>query len=341
MKIERKELHNALKAAKPALADKNPMTQLLCLWFSGESLYAYNNVIGIDVPLKTDFKGGIQGSTLFGLVSNSLAKFAEVSVDKSDFILKLGTAKARLPSLSIDQAVWEFPSLPSTYVEITDKLLSAVKHVMMSASEETGVSFISEKDRMCLYSTNDRTLSWSTINQTVMKKGRFEVPPAFCDQLIAQCRAGGRLYLDDDSIMATAEKDGGVGIFSRLIHSEQPLDYDKALSSALPENYHKKTIEAPGKLVMAIERALVLSNGQVLGVKHSVANEELLLSLDTNAGELRERIPLEGVKFTAEAAFDVSLIKKGMGSMERMLITNDCFILTSGTHSGYLVSAMA
>ena len=99
MKLERKELLAALKACKPALAEKDPLTQLLCLWFSGQSLFAYNNVIGIDAPLETDFKGGVQGALLFGLVSNSLAKQAEITVDGSDFDAQVWSPEQAAPGI--------------------------------------------------------------------------------------------------------------------------------------------------------------------------------------------------------------------------------------------------
>jgi DNA polymerase III sliding clamp (beta) subunit (PCNA family) len=338
VKIERRDLFQALKAARPALADKNPLTQLLCYWFNGQSLFAYNNIIGVDVPLETDFKGGVQGALLFGLVSNSLSKTAEITVDGGDFLLKLGGSKSKFPTLPMDAAVWEFPALPKKSIKINQSLLDAIQHVLISTTDEMGVTFISESDRLRLYSTNDRSLAWAMVDMGGPKI-RMEVPPAFCQQVLDLCAAGGELYLEEDSIMAVA--DNGPAIFSRLIHSEQPLDYDAALANVLPENYPKKMIDIPGRLSMAYDRALVLSGGQPLGVNHVAADGILSLALDTNAGELRERVVLEGFNFKAKAAFDVALVKKGLGKMEKILFTDDCAIMTAGKHLGYVVSAMA
>jgi DNA polymerase III sliding clamp (beta) subunit (PCNA family) len=338
MKFDRRELFTALKNCKPALADKNPLTQLLCYYFTGESLFAYNNIIGIDVPLETDFKGGVQGALLYGMVSNSLAKQAEITLDGNDFLLKLGGSKAKFPSLPPDSAVWEFPQLPKKHIKLDQKLLDAIQHVLISATDETGVSFISEKDRLRLYSTNDRSLAWSVVNGTDLPKVRMEVPPAFCQQVLELCAAGGKLYLEEDAVMAVAEN--GTAIFSRLIHSEKPLDYDSALANVLPENYHKKVTEIPGRLALAYDRVLVLCGVLPIGVKHTVADAMLSLELDTNAGELREKVPLEGASYKAESAFDVALVKKGLSKMDKILFTDNCVIMTMGNHSGFVVSGM-
>lgn len=337
MKLERKLLLSALKTAEPALADKTPLTQLLCFWFSGEALFAYNDVIGINVPFKTDFQGGVQGKTLVGLVINSKAKQAEVTVEGNGLCLKLASCKATLPTIPYDQAVWELPAKPKNGIKLDETLLAAFKHVLLSAADEIGISLVGQDGMLELYSSNDRTLSWSVAPSKKVNELRVEIPPAFCGQLLDICEEGGELFIESDFVMAVANN--GAAVFSRIIHSEKPLDYAEALGVALPEGYEKQLVDTPARLALAVDRALVLTNGDILPVKHTITDGVLNLALDSNLGQLREQVPL-GIKYKIDSQFDVALIKKGLSKTDSIMFTNSCAIMCAGANSGYVVSCL-
>lgn len=342
MRIERKELQAALSAIRPAIATKDPLTQLLCVWFSGERVFAYNGTIGIDVPLKSDFKGGVAGAPLVGLVGSSVAKQAELSVEtakgKNDLLLKMGTSKSRLPSQDFEQAVWSFPKLPKEGIEIDEVFLTALSRVLIAATDEYGVSLICEDDKLTLYATNNRSLAWHTVKNPGFPKTRLEISPIFCEQLLALCSDGGKLYIAKDSVLATSND--GARLFSRLTGGE-PLDYDVALQTSLPKGYSKMATEIPDKLMMAYDRALVMTTGEFAVVEHTVEEEVLRLNLKSQLGSLDEKIPMKGTSYQVAVSLDIALVRKGLATTDRIVFTEDGVVLLWGKQGGYIVAALA
>lgn len=341
MRVERKELQAALNAVRPALASKDPLTQLLCFWFSGKRLYAFNNIIGIDVPLASDFQGGVAGATLLGMVGSSIAKFADLAVEKNNLILKMGSSRSKFPSLPFEDSVWSFPKLPKEAIAIDDTFCQCLSRTLVCATDEVGVSLICDGKRLSFFSTNDKAMAYDSIKAPAgLEATRVEIPPIFCEQVLSLCSGGGKLYFSDDAVLAVSDNDER--IFSRILSSGNPLDYDKAVKTSLPKGYKEKLVPIPGKLAAAMDRAMVLANGDHAPVEHAITDGTLVLNFKSNLGSLTEKIKLDQPADDVAVVLDVGMVKKGIVKADSLLLTEQNAVFGWGKSGGaFVVAALA
>ena len=112
MQIAREEMLAALELVEPAIARADTIEEMAHVWFSGATITAGNDEgLGIQVPYKAEFKGGIRGALLIGLLTNSRAK--EISLEpagKGSMMLK-ASAKVELSLLPMEKCLVETPNL--------------------------------------------------------------------------------------------------------------------------------------------------------------------------------------------------------------------------------------
>src|SRR5215510_9561239 len=141
MKIGRLELLSALEVLEPALAQKPIIEELTFIWFTGTSVYAYNDVIGIVSPLETEFQGGMKGSLILGLLNKSRAKEVEIqNSNTDDLMIKAANARLNLAYYELDRSIWEIPDFErSISFEVTQELVKAIHDVMISIGQDTSI----------------------------------------------------------------------------------------------------------------------------------------------------------------------------------------------------------
>lgn len=342
MQIERKVLLEALKAAKAGLASKATITAFLCFWFDGKHVTAYNDVIGIEVPLKTDFRGGVNGSLLLGLVAASLAKNAEITEGKDHLGLKLAGHRSRLPILPPADAVWAFPEAPDADPwAFKSDFPAALAHIRLAAKEDFGVCFIPKDGSLGIYATDRVSVAWATIpfGKKAPFTGKFVLPLPFCEELIAVCGDGGELFVQEDSVVVVANN--GIRIFSRLLDPAAAPDFVGNLKRLLPENAWTGSVDIPGKLGPALDRVKVLIGDAGEKTTFEVAGNELILSIKVPAGELTERMALDQKHKSLVVRSNSERVQKGLVKDGRFLITDDCVVIMPEKTRGYVVSVMA
>ena len=346
VQLERKELLAAVSAVAPALAKKSAVLQHLHLWFSPDHITAFDDVLGIRVPLRTGLEIGVNGALLLGLLNASLAKSAALSAHENELEIKLAGSKAEVPVLSTDQSILEVPAIPkSGGVPIDKHMLSCLEHVRLSVSSDgyAGISFIPDKKWLMIFATDGRTVSWGS---TKISAGdgygtlpeRLDVPERFCEQVVALCdNEKGTLYLAEDRILAVCGSSKTL-VYSRVMETNKALDYLGTRERLRPKD---KPVPIPPRLGMALERAAVLSAGASMErASFSLDGGELRINLSGPLGTLNERIPLEGKHSKQDANFDCAPIRRGVGKLESFQMTDECMVMLGDDDRGYIIAAL-
>jgi DNA polymerase III sliding clamp (beta) subunit (PCNA family) len=349
MNFQRKELLDTLNIVKPGLASKDLVEELTCNWFQGDTLYAYNDLIGIQIPFKTDFTGGLRGSLLLGLLDKSRAKEVSISPlnDGNEMLLKAANTRLTLALLEQNRALWEVPEFDKSKSFVIGKdFLLALENVLISIGGDTsipdqlGVTLLATNDTLDLFTTDNSTISWYRLPKP---KGynveRVIIPAIFCEQLLRLCKDGAYLVVTDEAVMAQNSK--GIFLFSRLIESQRPLDLADIVASSLPETYEENLITVPSRLKLAIERVnIVLENhvGQPADFYIEEGSNFLRLYAKTDNGEIKDSMKLDQEHSIVRISVDPTLVKRALNGRTQFLLTDNCFVLAGPGEFIHLIS---
>lgn len=346
MNIDRIALLAAINTVKPALATKDLVEELCMVWFDGQHAMAYNDAeLGIQVPFKCPFTGGIRGELLLGLLSNSRAR--EITLDPDgDGKMKLKAArmKAELSVLNGSRSIWQFPE-PNKKASfpIPEAFIAGLKAVLVSVGNDTSIPeklgvTVQFHGGVTLYSTDSVSMAQVQLEMNTKAKAKSIIlPTAFCEQLLRLCSKGGFIELRDDC--AIAGNEDGVNIFARLVYSAKPLNFASIIEKH--ERWSKGAeMEVPDRLPLALERALVLLNG-VPKAAVDFTIEEGHLTLETKAdgrGHAKDVISIPDHVPDISVRLDPELIKRALPFAESMIFTNAALIMRAGDDFTYIAA---
>jgi DNA polymerase III sliding clamp (beta) subunit (PCNA family) len=339
MKLPRIAFLKALNIAKPALASKELILEMTHYWFTGDSIIAYDDKIGIEVPFKTDFSGGLQGRLLLGILEKSAAKEVELIEGErnSEMVLRCGNARANLALLDPKRIIWQFPkyderdafAVDKDFVSILSDMLICVGQ-NVSVPDTLGVTFepsYRDEEWLDLYSTDNSTIAWARLDlpQHYNAK-RCCIPEEFCRQLIAICKSKGSMLVEDDCVMALLDE--GVKLYGRLVDVPRPEDFAEKIDEVVPNP--DRLVEIPNRFKMAIERVSVVIEhipGEPCEVSIDDENVLRLYAKAVDYGEIRDAIRLKGDHEEVSSWFDPALIKRGVDNRTEMFISQDALVM--------------
>lgn len=351
MEISRTELLKALTIAKPALAIKDIIFETTHFWFTGETVFAYDDRIGIEVPFKSDFQGGILGKLLLGILEKSRADkiVIEPGRHEGEILLKIGRARIDLAHLELKRAIWHFPKLTKAdeeeFFDIDVNFASIIDQMLICAGQNTsvpdqlGVTFKpSEENNLDLYTTDGSTIAWA---QLELPEGyqahRCCVPVEFCAQLVALCKAKGEMLISDD--FSVAEFESGVRIFGRMVDVPRPLDFQEQIEECVPEP--ELLVKLPGRFKLAIERvAVILEHLPGAPAEVSIDKEGVLrLFAKADRGEIRDAMRLDQEHEEVVSYFDPALVRRGVDKRTEFFLRRDVLVMRGPENYYQLISS--
>lgn len=115
MKINKKELQEALEIVKPGLSNRDLIEQTTSFAFLNQRVVTYNDILSISHPLKgLEIEGAIPAELLYKFLGKIKKDEIDISIEKNEIILKSGRAKA---SLTLENEV----KLPLSEVAVNSK----------------------------------------------------------------------------------------------------------------------------------------------------------------------------------------------------------------------------
>jgi DNA polymerase III sliding clamp (beta) subunit (PCNA family) len=354
MNIERTTLLKALNSAKPALGSNNQLVELNHFWFDTDYVYAYNEILGIKAPCKTDFMGGVKGDLLLGMLDKSSAKELIIEEDGNELICTAGTAQLTFTLLPFKdfKDIWTIkePDWDNSY-EISDAFIEAVDAVLFSVGnskvlnpEQRGITII-QRDRgyADLYTTDSATISWARIEtdrKIHSENVRCVLLTEFCDLLKGIAKPTDKLSIDQSTASLLVQD--GMFVFSRLVEEgETPADFETYM-----REYTKveKFVKIPKEFDMALARAELLTTkgtSEVTPVEFSIKEREppvLTLYAKTLYGEIDDEIEIEPGHEKIVVKADVSLVKRALNKRTGFAIKKECIVLTGPVNFFHIIA---
>jgi len=344
VKINKAELLSAVRAVAPALSsNKNQVEELSHIWFSGTHISAYDDVIGIQVEFTTEFRGGVRGDKLLGILETTGAETitVEEGPDKN-LLMKGGGAIIKLALRPIEEWFWT-PKVPEgTGFGIGEELCAAIDLVLLSASsdkvteaEQRGITVIRSGTDADLYTTDSNTISWKPMAgaaDLIGSRNRLIMPTQFCEQVKARHQKESTIIFDENSVYCvgtialTATLNAGMLLFGRLVEDDEKADFHSMVRGYVGND---PGFPVPERLVSAIDRALVLVDKAAPIEVEVKDGEKLYLFAETPEGQIDDAIRLEGAEGQQDLVVRVptGLLKRGLEGRERLRLTRDCLVL--------------
>lgn len=344
--IEREELLNKLQTVAPALAGDDMIHTLQNYLFDGSRLIAFNDRIGISVPLKSEFKGAVPGAALLDAVTICThAKEIKLEADgnQAKVSAKGSHSKVKLPLLAVEtyQAIFAMPPRPRDgcpldaefFGGIDDCLQSVTKH--SNVTETTGVTLIPNHQQLDMFATDRMVMTRATAKKHSEFKQRVTLSAEFCEQLIRLKGAKNSLLsLKPDHALLAA---GTTTLFGRLLTLEgDSIDYAGLLRRHTPNSFPKGMPKPKDSERSRIKIALALADrfsDSKVNDRTRVQISGGYLSLEaaniTRGGEGSDKVPFKDHP-DASSAVAIGRISDMFDRYDSMLVRNDVVLLSKG-----------
>ena len=271
--INRKKLLRALQILKPALATEDFILIAKCFCFREKYVFAFNNVLAILWPFKSEIVGGIPGEVFLRMVSSMTSKEVEIEQDEDSInFVSAGTKfespifpkqKFLIDDFKVVEAKGSIPVDKDFFDGLESCLISVGTNVMQP--QHQGISVVIANKKVSLYSTDNVTLSRYSY-PTKKSKTKMEVilPIDFCKQLLAM-----QSHLEDSVIDFHSDY---VGVRTQKIFAgKRYVIFSKryvgelSLFENVMEDYYKKENEEAGAFFLieksfedCLERSLMV-----------------------------------------------------------------------------------
>lgn len=335
-----------LKVLGQAVASsRNPLQELSNIWFSGDSAIAYNDMIGIKIAFETDFRGGIAGDKIIGVLENSGADQVDIGVEEADLLIKMGRRSIRLLRQPYDDWFWD-PKTPDQRGFAVDKSFrDAIGCVLVSVGassvinpEQRGVTIVQDGGVADLYATDAVTLSWMEVDGAILDKGkRVILPTEFCEILRSLRETAELCFVEDEGVYCLTKIDVGgrphdAMFFSKLVPDDNPVNFRRVVDDCVRGD---KGFKVPSALQECVDCALVIMDD--LAADFGVKDGALTLYAATSHGEVNESIDIGDYK-DISVKLDVRLMKRALAGRERISISDSCIVLTGPAGFTHIMS---
>lgn len=346
--MERRAFLEKLEIVEPALSNHRLIPVMTCLWFTGDELLAYNDVISISTPLKTEFKGALPGSTLIGMMKSSRAKNLEFMADKDVLNVKATSSRLKLALMPSSSFCFEMPEegnkkkLGVDMNKFLEWIALCLKSVGGDATvpDQLGVTLLPKDGTLYMYATDNSTITAAQLPIDGGLKERTILPTQFCEQMIRICRGhkDASIEITSDYALVVA---GENRLFGRLIESDRPVKFMEMVRSHYPEKVHNQPVPLPDKFEGILERAIIITDAAVERnyTTVSVADGVMKFFSKTERGQVSDTTEVADHP-EMEVNIEPKLLKNAIGSFDKMLMTNDCAVFVR-KDALYLVASRA
>lgn len=319
--VDREALLSALQTLKPAWATRDTIEQLTLAWFDGETITASNETgLGMQVTFKSDaLRGGLKGSMLLAVMSNSRAKEVNMEKDDTGFFIKAGKTKLTLPMPPLKDMLAEVPNTEDGKAyEVSTDVFGIIGRVLISLGpansatpEQTGVTLLVKKGKLYAFTSDSATIACAycdTPKSFSLKEGERVILPAdFIARLLSISKGvKTMLHIGKESVWAKTEE---ALVFSRVIHAENPIDLLEIVTDIGKKIEY---VPIPGRLRLALARSEALTSDKSDMIEFSVFNQVLRLSTQSAHGALTDSMGIEGVHAKIKTKLNPRMLKRAL-----------------------------
>lgn len=272
----RADVMHSLLMVRPALGKGVFVPILSHFCFNGESVCAYDDSIGISVPMHTTFSCAVPGELMLKLLGTMVADDMDIGLVDNALQVTCGRSAVKLPMLPSSAFLFNVDALKGKNVLGEVPVDSALVEGMMACllavgndpthPAQMGVTMRNDGQGLCLYSTDNVTMSEfivdSDTEETFLPQGGVIMPTEFCRQLIAlqgNIGSDGVMTVNEDSVVVRFAGAADVVLFGKLIAVEKALDFPGVFDRMIPVS-KSKALQVPASWDAAFTRAAAVVN---------------------------------------------------------------------------------
>lgn len=326
----RQDLLKALNTVKGAINTKDIVPVLTCFCFTGEEIYAYNDVICVTTQFSCAFSGALRAAPLLAFLNASGAKEVEFLEEGPEVKIKAGKASINLSKMEPDAFVFTKPDGAPLGVLPGDNFAEALRNACGSMGTDStspsrmGVTLAFAKGRALLYST-DNILATEVILETKVPKALASTVAALSPIFCNECSGAGKLkeiQIAEEWVLAVYE--------THTVFGQTTLGADvQAYTDIIHASFEGAvSIPVPKGLDRALERAKAVADEKD-STKAKTKDGVLLLKTDTTMGKVLDKVQLaEGVDIEAALEFYPHHMSRALDGALEMGFTDGILTLT-------------
>lgn len=347
--MNRLDLQDALSMVKAGLSSAEFIPVMTHFCFDGETVHAYNDVIGIIAELETPLNCAIPGDLLMKLLPTLPNDEVGFKVKENKVTMTSGKSVTHLPILEADSFVFKLPDEHGIAFTANSNFLLGLKRCASGCGEdaqklaEVGITMTIKDGQINLYSTDNATVSHHRVSgiEADCQDATLVIPRVFADNVIGVCDAIGdeKVIITWGSNWILAEIQDEVTIFARLIDVDA-YDFESIISAHIPEG-ELPLFEMPDALNRCLERSKILlssvhdksievvveENNLTVYVNSPVSGDskdeiELPLQLGDFRFKVNPDLMLKTQKITNRFAFLENVVVAREGSFTRLISHN-------------------
>lgn len=347
--MNRLDLQDALSMVKAGLSSAEFIPVMTHFCFDGETVHAFNDVIGIIAELETPLSCAVPGDLLMKLLPTLPNDEVNFKVKDGKVTMTSGKSVTHLPILDQESFVLKLPNETGTAFTANSNFLVGLKRCASGCGEdaqklaEIGITMTIKNGAISLYSTDNATVSRHIVSgvEVDCQDATLVIPRIFADNVISVCE-----NIGDEKVIITwgdswiiAEIQDEVTIFSRLIDVDA-YDFESIFSAHIP-NTDLPIFTLPDALNRCLERSKILLSSVHDKAIEVVVDESNLtvyvtspvsgdskdeIELPLKLGDFRFKINPELIlktqKITSQFAFLEDVVVAREGNFTRMISHN-------------------
>jgi len=339
--MRRKALVTMLELIKPALADQDLVPVYQNFVFTGDTLYATDDHLGIVAKCTSGVAPfACHGDTMLGLLRNCRTEEVEIEFDdqQHEVVFIAGRSKMRLPYLPESEFLFKEPSDESwdVVLDLDDSLIEAMEICLTTTSKDSsqqalmGIT-LDTGDGISFYSCDSDSLTHYLIDGANYNDPHsFVMPNSFCESVLRICKSdksmNGRLHASDEWVLAELEKD--YKVYGRVIKPEDPVDHamwvEKTTRDEIP------WMKVPKGLEHALSRARVVAEPKSQPTEISIKEGRMRLYTNTDMGEVRDLVNLQGDHPDVEIKVNAALMARSIDVCSEMAVLEGFTVYRKG-----------
>lgn len=326
--MNRLELINTLDIVSRGLSNNTLVPIFSHFCFTGETVFGWNDVIGVVGPCKIDKPFAVHGATLLGLLKNCSGNEVEITVSKNHLKVVSGNSDFKLPYKGEDEFLWKEPKIDgvSVLVEIR-QFEQCLRTCSMdqSLAAFSRVSFVKDDRYLVAYSTDGDALTRSRSDEMTdyggIDEDDFSVARSFCDVIAKSDKA--------DSVDLKVNKEwvwvdiGAACVYGRNLGKPE-LDYEQEIRNTVGLNNYK-FVPIPNGLDAALSRARVVADAETKPTKLVIVDGILWINTESNSiGSVEDNLQADHGDMDTSVYVSAEGIQKCMGGCNEMYVATNC-----------------
>lgn len=301
--ISREQLENVLKTLAGAVASKDEVPELAAVFFDGERVKAYDDVLAISVPGEYDFKGGVNHKLLSAWVNG--VSGSDIEVETSDKQISFRCGRSHITLELLDWKRYAFQRTGKSHSVLTQsdalmRILRVCAQCMIthdSRAWSSGVTLSYELtegtpnhfSRLRGYSTNDRVFATAE-ELDIEGESNFDIglPETFVRECLRTESTRNLEAFRVGSEWVCAEFDDGTQVYCRTLSDLDIAKYEGLLEKLGEE---REFADVPEELPEAMKRAAFIARTtKANSVRLEINKGELTLSSESVAAASADTI---------------------------------------------------